>query len=121
MNLVIIKKEDSLLLEYSPDNGTEWLTELFQNNESYNIRKTFNVSNSDLVKDNIYEDDGVSNVFKIGSLKDGYYEIHKKILGTNNDVLFYKSFNFQVKHFVVNGNISILRRFESLANHFHCN
>ncbi len=86
------------------------------------IKNTFIVTKDDWFRDGAFSKDinseeaNNSISFEIGSYEDGYYFIYKKILDTENNVLFHKSCILKVKYFIVNNKISILKLFESLAN-----
>lgn len=122
MNLKIKIKEGKVYLEYSPQNGTEWITELFKKNDSFTAKRTFFLSKEELVSnieidaldftDTFFD---TTKIFEIGQLEGDYYKIFKKILNTENDILFHKSCKINIKYFIVNSNISILSKFERLA------
>lgn len=116
MALNIIIKRKRVFLEYSPYNGTDWITELFKKNENFRTKGTFRLTKNELVEEEISDEDDITKLFEIGRLNNGYYEIYKRVLDTNNDVLFHESCNIKLKYFIVNSKISILLRFERLAN-----
>lgn len=123
MRLKIIIKDGKVFLEYSPDNGTGWITELFEKNEDFRTKGTFRLTKNELVEDENSENKDITDsifditkLFEIGHLNNGYYEIYKRVLSTGHDVLFHESCNIKLKYFIVNSNMSILFRFERLAN-----
>lgn len=116
MALNIIIKRKRVFLEYSPYNGTDWITELFKKNEDFRTKGTFRLTKNELVEEEISDENDITKLFEIGRLNNGYYEIYKRVLDTNNDVLFHESCNIKLKYFIVNSKISILLRFERLAN-----
>jgi hypothetical protein len=122
MSLKINIDKGKVYLEYSPDNGTVWITELFEKNENFRAKGTFRLTKNELKVDEISEEKDITDsifdttkVFEIGLLNGDYYEIYKRVLSTDYDVLFHKSCRIKLKYFIVNSNVSILNRFERLA------
>ncbi|WNB17057.1 Shedu immune nuclease family protein [Marivirga arenosa] len=123
MNIEITINNNKIYLEYTPENGTEWINELFEKGEDFRAKGTFRLTEDDLVKDSnlipgtsLSLSFGHSMTFEIGRLSDDYYRIYNTILETKNDVLFHKSCTISNKYFIVNSNISILFKFEKLAD-----
>ena len=115
MSLRINLQNKRVYLEYYPQNGIRWISETFDKDEDLIVKNTFNLSKKDMIPtDDI--PDGDSMEFLIGKLENDYYKIYKRVLATDNDILFHKSINIRIKHFIVNSNISILLKFERLAN-----
>lgn len=118
MSLRITVENNEVLLEYSPDNGTNWILEKFQKDENLSVKKTFSFTENDLVGDikdeaSFFEP---SKEFRIGVLEGNYYQIFSRVLGTTLDVLFHRSIKLKVNFFIVNNDVSILRKFEKLAH-----
>ncbi|MBP1222360.1 Shedu immune nuclease family protein [Flavobacterium sp. 1355] len=114
MSLTINLQNEKVYLEYYPQDGVRWINENFDKDEDLLVKRTFNFSKKDITRN----DDspfGDSMEFLIGVLENDYYKINKRILSTDNDVLFHKSIELRIKHFIVNSNISILLKFERLA------
>jgi len=115
MSLIIYKEGDKILLEYSPDNGTDWIDKSFDKDEKISVKKTFSLSKDNLVQTEENLSDNENKQFIIGNVEGDYYKIYKKILKTNNDVLFHINCSITIKYFIVNKNVSILSKFEKLA------
>lgn len=115
MALKIYKERDKVILEYSPDNGTDWIDENFDKDEDIPIRRTFRLSKENLVQNEENLTDNDNKQFIIGRVEGDYYKIYKEILMTNNDVLFHINCSITIKYFIVNKNVSILSKFEKLA------
>ena len=115
MSLRINLQNEKVYLEYYPQDGVRWINENFDKNENLLVKRTFNLSKEDIIP----TDDspfGDSMEFLIGELENDYYKIYKRVLSTDDDILFHKSIEIRIKHFIVNSNISILLKFERLAN-----
>ncbi|NOU17130.1 MAG: DUF4263 domain-containing protein [Bacteroidales bacterium] len=115
MSLIIYKEGDKILLEYSPDNGTDWIDEDFDKDEEISIKRTFSLSKENLVQTEENLSDNDNKQFIIGNAEGDYYKIYKEILMTDNDVLFHINCSITTKYFIVNKNVSILSKFEKLA------
>ncbi|WP_461589803.1 hypothetical protein, partial [Winogradskyella sp.] len=126
MSIKIAVEGEKIILEYSPDNGVEWINNRFDENEGFKAKGTFRLSKNELILndsdaqteedkalDSLYED---TKIFEIGKLAGDFYSISNKVLDTANDVLIHKSCSINLKYFVVNGKVSILHRFEKLAD-----
>lgn len=117
MTLAIYIDKEKVCLEYSPDNGTSWMDEIFEKGEGFTTKKTFHLTEQDVVQtDDDDENNDDSKIFIIGELENNYYKIYSKVLMTQFDVLFHTSCSISIKYFIVNNNISILSKFERLAN-----
>lgn len=118
MNIRIVIEGNKVFLEYHSYNGPEWIITRFKNKEKIKVRRTFWLSEIDLISSEedssfLYDE---PLIFEIGHLDNGYYRIYSKILNTHNDVLFHEIIKLKPEYFVVNSNFSILSRFEKLAN-----
>lgn len=116
MTLRIYIDNDKVYLEYSPDNGTSWIDEIFEKGEGFTTKKTFHLTEQDVAQSDDEENNDDSKIFIIGELENNYYKIYSRVLGTRFDVLFHTSCSISIKYFIVNNNISILYKFERLAN-----
>ncbi|EJL62807.1 Shedu immune nuclease family protein [Flavobacterium sp. CF136] len=101
-------------MEYYPQDGVRWINENFNKDEDLIIKKTFYLTNQDMIPTDD-SPDGDSMEFLIGELENDYYKIYKRVLAADNDILFHKSIDIRIKHFIVNSNISVLLKFERLA------
>ncbi|MEQ9288696.1 MAG: DUF4263 domain-containing protein [Cyclobacteriaceae bacterium] len=125
MSIKIVVQDEIVFLEYSPENGTDWIQKIFDKNEGFRAKGTFRLSKDELhinenkkteeekALDSLYE---TTKIFKIGKLDGSFYSISKKVLDTTSDILFHTSCRLSLKYFIVNSNMSILLRFEKLAN-----
>jgi hypothetical protein len=113
MLLTIEIENKKIILEYAPDNGAGFIDDYFKKGEGYRIKQTFFVTKNESYGQE--EGNIDSKKFIIGKLSGEYYKIYKRVLGTQFDVLFHKSYNIAVNSLIVNNNISIINKFENLA------
>ncbi len=115
MSLNIFTKGRRILLEYMPMNGIEWINEIFSKDDEITIKRTFTFSQQDSIESEEEVNRDIKT-FIIGELENDYYKIHSRILMTQYDVLINVSHNISINTFIVSNNISILNKFEKLAN-----
>lgn len=105
--MIKFQKIDSLLVfSYTPMNGTEWIKESFEDNNSITLKKTFS-----FIKDNLYgeiEDNLVH--FIIAELDHYYYKFDKEILDIDAELYIHEDVNIDIKFFVANNNISVFQK-----------
>lgn len=114
MSTRVFVKDNLLLVEYSPDNGVKWIDEIIRTRKEFALKRTFTFQQQDLYQ--FDEDDDLQRTFVIGQIDGDYFRIKKRILYTSHDVLIHKNIRVTLKTFISNNNISILYRFEKLAN-----
>ncbi|KON48506.1 Shedu immune nuclease family protein [Mariprofundus ferrooxydans] len=110
--LRFIHDNERLLLEYSPDQDIRWVDEKLANDESVCIAKTFIFDSSHLVDDNEVE----SRTFVLASVQEGYYQIHRDILGLKHDLLISTEIRVDRKTFIAVRGISIFRKIDALID-----
>lgn len=91
----LLKKGNELLFVYEPFTGNiEWLKEELNDNDDDDIHVsgTFYFSKKDVIR---YEEEQI--VFKLATLKDDYYVIKSKTIGTEFDVYIYKNISVKYK------------------------
>jgi len=115
MGIRIYKTEGKVLLEYTPENGVEWIDKLFKEEKEFRLKRIFYFSEKDLLLDNNMSQD-YSKTFIIGEKDGDYYNIYKKILNTKFDIMLHDTIIISSKIFIINNNMSILARFEELAD-----
>lgn len=113
MTLRISIENNKVILLYFPQRGTGWLKEIFEDERSYLLKKTFNLSKEDECNIDESNEDCIS--FFIGQLEDDYYKIFKHILNTKFDVFIHKNCNVNINFFIANNQVSILKKLEALA------
>lgn len=92
-----IYSNDSLILEYSPNGGVEWIKKDFKEKEFVIIKKTFIFESSDV---NLYSNDNTAVQLKLGTLENNYYKIPKEKLNCDMDIYFYKNLKLKFEHFM---------------------
>lgn len=113
------KEHNLLILSYSPTDSSEWVHELLNKKESFELKKTFIFTNKDLYEDNNEEDefDLFDDVeFVLGHIINQYYLINGEKLGINHDVYVSTELNVKKEHFITHNNISIFRKIANLVN-----
>lgn len=91
----LLKKGNELLFVYEPFTGNiEWLKEELNDNDDDDIHVsgTFYFNKKDVIR---YEEEQI--VFKLATLKDDYYVIKSKTIGTEFDVYIYKNISVKYK------------------------
>ena len=85
----LLKKDNQLLFIYDPFTGdVEWLKDQLNDidDDTIHVAGTFYFNKNDVIK---YEKNKI--LFKIANLKDDYYVINSKTIGTEYNVHIYKN------------------------------
>ncbi len=121
-------RKDSIVLIYTPRDGSNWVLENFKNNESITVKSTFhlnhyNLFNKDQLKDfandKIYEELNLeidSIEFTIGTLENEYFKFDPEILNINYELYFSKDLYLKEEYFVAKRNISIFSKINNLLS-----
>lgn len=123
----IIKKDGQLLLQYSPDFGSEdWVERELTESDSVKIAKVFTFTSDDLFVDtnssetddeDFYFDDGESvSTFILGVSEGEYFRIKAEILGIKHDLLLSKELSISGKTFTAHRGISIFSKIDDLVD-----
>lgn len=122
--MIKFRKENNLLiLCYSPTDSSEWVHELLNKKESFELKKTFIFTNEDLYEVNKEKEefDFFDDVeFVLGYLINQYYLINGEKLGINHDVYVSTELNLKKEHFITHNKISIFRKIANLVNQDIC-
>ena len=108
MNFELINKE--LLLSYSPENGTGYIIQKIEQNETIRIKNTFLLSKEYLRS----ETDEETIQFLIGKEEGSYIRINSEVFETSHNFFFDKNIKFKPSIFVAYRNISILKKIDEL-------
>ena len=127
--IIFKKRDDCLILQYSPKDPAPWLINEFQQNEGYTLSRTFYLTRNHLIESlnkefidglnqkTAYEmPDWDSLYFKFGFLEEEYYKIDKSILNIENDLYIYKEIELKRKLFVAEYQISVFKHIDSLID-----
>lgn len=129
--------EDTLLLNYSPENGSQWIKEGLWQDGDISIKKTFHftpkdLADEDLIKiflnkadddtlsdfpssnEDVFDDDAIS--FILGRLVDDYYEVPPSKVLFNHTLYIHKDVSLSREMFISSTRISIFRILERLVN-----
>lgn len=104
----IIKEENFLILEYTPDkDDIEFVYEYLKNGD-FILKKTFSFSEENIFSKSNF---GNSISFKIGKLKHDYYKLDSEILSIHFKLFIYKELDIDKYFFIAKGsyNISIFK------------
>ena len=110
MTFELINKE--LLLSYSPENGTDYIIQKIEQNETIRIKNTFLLSKEYLRS----ETDEETIQFLIGKEEGSYIKIESEVFETSHNFFFDKNIKFKPSIFVAHRNISILKKLDELIN-----
>lgn len=112
-----ISEDGALLLRYEPRNGTSWVHELLNRNETLTIKGTFQLLLKHLVEEpppakpeegwNFVEPDTVS--FRVAKLEGEYFKLDKEVLNLDYDLLIHRDVQLSYKSFTAEQKISIFR------------
>jgi len=122
MTIKFIKKENLLLLEYSPYNGRDWVRTDFLVDKDVIISKTFIFKKEDLYEEEdensefSYDESSVLLVFGRFDIDEKYYKIEGRKLGITYNIYFDKNITIYPSYFTCHG-ISIFRH---IANVITC-
>lgn len=128
----IYRLDNLLILDYTVDNGPDWVRNKLREEGEITLRKTFRFQPKDLFDENDREtiektvenddehddqeddspfnQDGVSLI--LGTLIDEYYQIEKGKITYSHHILLHKSINIDTKLFVSHRNISVFAKLE---------
>lgn len=124
--MISFYKENSfLLLHYEPDNGLGWIKHIFEQKESFSIKKTFLLGSHNLTEkgevelnynneENPVDGDGYVN-FILGVLYDDYYKLDSQILGLDNNLFIFKDIEIRIEFFTASQNISVFGKIDRLV------
>ncbi len=115
----IYKRNNLLILTYSPQNGVEWIYEdHFDKGEDLTIKRVFHLSQSDVYVDeeNYFPEFNDEIQFIIGKLKNDFYVIPARVLNLQNDLLVHKDAQITSKYFGCNLKNNIIKLLEKIAN-----
>ncbi len=115
----IFTEKNLLLLEYYPENGTQWIYNLFKAKKPITIRKTFTFKENDIYEgkeihqlEGFYED---SIIFRLGVLEGNYYKINSDVLGIDVNLFIHSSIRISDKMFTAHRNISVFGKVNNVV------
>lgn len=113
--------ESFLLLSYTPEGDSEWVTRKFDQQEPITLRRSFHLQAQDLqspVGEEMQDALGRKEeyVFVLGELFGEYFKINSRIIDTKNTFYFHMSMSLSARLFVAYRDISILRKIDELVS-----
>ena len=109
-------QSNALCLRYEPRDGTDWIHERFKQNKLLSIKKTFHVTQANLVAGQPLESDGESGFehedsvsFQVATLDGEYFRFDKAVLDLDVDLLIHRDVQLTYKSFTAEQSISIFR------------
>lgn len=112
-----ISEDGALLLRYEPRDGTSWVHERLNRNESLTIKGTFHLRREHLVEESppadpekdwsFLEPDTVC--FRVAQLEGEYFKLDKEILDLDCDLFIHREVQLTYKSFTAEQKISIFR------------
>ena len=117
MTFEFIKKNDKLILKYSPETGTEWIEdEYFKYNFSLILKRIFQFTKKQIYEDSELTNNNTNIYFLLATLQDNnFYSISKEIIQTKWDVLIYKDANINEDYFGLKYKQNIIKYVENIA------
>lgn len=117
MTFEFIKKNDKLILKYSPETGTEWIEdEYFKYNFSLTLKRIFQFTKKQIYEDSELTNNNTNIYFLLATLQDNnFYSISKEIIQTKWDVLIYKDANINEDYFGLKYKQNIIKYVENIA------
>ena len=114
----IIKKDDQLLLNYRADQSDDarWIDNKLKEESKVTLRRTFTFTPTDLLHQSVLSSEEDERVFLLGVLENGYYKIHKSILGLKNDLLLDAAMKIALGTFIAQRDISVFRKIDDLID-----
>lgn len=108
------KTTSAIILQYSPQDGSEWLYKKLNNHEIHNLQSTFLLKKKHLYRKTSYPSFDTSINFKIATKKGEYFKFNKKILSIEFDLYIHEDIPLKHRTFVAEKNVSIFRRLNEL-------
>lgn len=120
-----IEKDKVIATYTTSSNSVDWLKEKFDDDEKYDFQKTFSFGKDDLVKEISKKPESELGVFdmeiepidfEFATLVNEYYKVKKGVLSDKIDVYINKEIEITTELFLVESNISIIKKIENLIN-----
>ena len=117
MAVEFYSENDALFLKYEPRDGTSWVHERLNRNETLTIKRTFHLRQEHLVEESPPADheeswsflEAHTVRFQVARLEGEYFKLDKEILNLDCDLLIHRNVPLTYKSFTAEQNISIFR------------
>jgi hypothetical protein len=120
-----IEKDKVIATYTTASNSIQWLKEKFEDDEKYDFQKTFTLGKNDLVKEISEKPESELGIFDVeiepidfyfATLENEYYKVNKGVLSNKIDVFINKEIEITTELFLVESNISIIKKIENLIS-----
>ncbi|MCP4155127.1 MAG: DUF4263 domain-containing protein [bacterium] len=114
--LDFIKEKARLILSYKGIvSGSGWIYDELANGETVKLRKTFTVSDNELISERNSENENAPVRFVIGTRDGEYYRLSKEVLGIENDLYIHDGISLTTKTFIAERNISVFSKLDRIV------
>jgi hypothetical protein len=120
-----IEKDKAIATYTTGSNSIDWLKEKFNDDEKYDFQKTFTFGKDDLVKEISKKPENELGIFDLeiepidfefATLENEYFKVKKGVLSNKIDVYINKEIEITTELFLVESNISIIKKIENLIS-----
>jgi len=114
--LDFLKEDNRLVLSYTGEqNASNWIYSRLAESGSVTLRRTFTVSQKELISEEDPEDEGAPVKFEIATKDGEYYRFSKDVLRIENDLFIDVDMEITSKTFIAERNISIFSKLDRLS------
>ena len=114
------EEQGILLLEYSSENGTQWLMDKLKEYDSYVLKRTYRLTKKDIYDEQSYADKDLGDMsemeFVIANVCDGYWKFNKEVLGININLYIHNSIRITERMFRAPEDIAIFKKINNLVS-----
>lgn len=114
--LGFLKEDNRLVLSYAGEqNASNWIYSKLAESGSVTLRRTFTVSQKELISEEDPEDEDAPVKFEIATKDGEYYRFSKDVLRIENDLFIDVDMEITSKTFIAERNISIFSKLDRLS------
>jgi hypothetical protein len=114
--LNFIKETDRVVLSYTGEQtGSSWIYTELSRSDSVTLRRTFTVSNNELISVQDQKNEDAPVMFEIATKDGEYYRFSKDVMGIENDLLIHENLELTSKTFIAERNISIFSKLDHIS------
>lgn len=113
-----VKRNENLLLSYTPESDeADWVDTALRDHERVTIRRCFSFDSSRFVEndDEKYSSE-TDRTFVLGIAEGDLYRIDRNILGLKHDLFLSNKMAINIKTFIANRDISILKKIDAIVD-----
>ncbi|MEA2097275.1 MAG: Shedu immune nuclease family protein [Candidatus Cloacimonadota bacterium] len=114
--LKLLKESDRIVLSYTGEQtGSEWIYSELNKRDTVTLRKTFTVSEAELISTQNPEDEDAPVNFVIAFREGDYYRFSQDVLGMKNNLYIHKDISLNTKFFIAERNISVFSKLDHIS------